>query len=195
MPVVGFLHSGSPRPFASFLPPSTRAWVRRVMSRARTSRSNTAGRRIHYDRLPALAAELVRTQVAVIVASGGGVAPAGGKGGDLDHTDRLHGRARPRRSGLVVSLNRPGGNMTGTALFTAELDAKRLELLRELVPDSDLIAVLVNPNRPDAEAQSRDVQAAARALGRQVERLQRRQRATRSMRLSRLWREQRIDAL
>jgi putative ABC transport system substrate-binding protein len=74
----------------------------------------------------------------------------------------------PVKAGLVVSLNRPGGNMTGTAALTAELDAKRLEILRELVPYGDLIGALVNPNRPDAKAQSRDVQEAARALGQQV---------------------------
>ena len=132
------------------------------------SGSNTRLAENHYDRLPALAAELVRMQVAVIVASGGGVVLVAAKAATSIIPIVFTAMPDPVKAGLVVSLNRPGGNMTGTAALTAELDAKRLEILRELVPYGDLIGALVNPNRPDAKAQSRDVQEAARALGQQV---------------------------
>ena len=101
------------------------------MSRAGTSPSNTAGRRIRYDRLPALAADLVRRQVAVIVAAGGSNSALGGQSGDRDNPDRFHHRRRPGQVGLVASLNRPGGNVTGvSAVRVLSLAAKRLELLQ-----------------------------------------------------------------
>src|SRR5215470_11838669 len=74
----------------------------------------------------------------------------------------------PGKEDLVASLNRPGGNITGVTLFFGELMGKRLELLRELVPGALVIAALLNPNNPNAEARSRDVQAAAHAVGQQI---------------------------
>ena len=74
----------------------------------------------------------------------------------------------PVRDGLVASLNRPGGNVTGVVFFTSVLGAKRLDLLRQLVPKATLIAMLVNPGSPDTEAEQRDVQAAAQAIGQQL---------------------------
>ena len=71
----------------------------------------------------------------------------------------------PVHSGLVTSLNRPGGNVTGVSFFTSALEPKRLELLREVNPNAGLIAMLVNPKSPDSETQVRDVQAAAHAIG------------------------------
>jgi len=119
-----------------------------------------------FDRLPALAADFVRRQVAVIAATGGGVAPRAARAatatipivfvmGDLD----------PVKSGLVISLNRPGGNVTGVTPFTSLLGPKRMELLHEMLPLAGAIGMLVNPNFPDAETQMRDAQEAARTLG------------------------------
>jgi len=76
--------------------------------------------------------------------------------------------ADPVRGGLVASLNRPGGNVTGMSAFSAELDAKRMELLRELVPQAEVIGALLNPNRPNPDVQLKDVQAAARTVGRRL---------------------------
>jgi putative ABC transport system substrate-binding protein len=104
----------------------------------------------------------------VIVASGGAVAPLAAKAATSTIPIVFTGMPDPVKAGLVASLNRPGGNVTGIAALTAELDAKRLEVLRELVPGGGLIGALVNPNRPDAEAQARDMRDAARTLGKQI---------------------------
>ena len=118
----------------------------------------------HYERLPTFTADLVRRRVAVIVAQGNAAAFAAkaattsipivfGTGGD------------PVALGLVISLNRPGGNLTGVTNLNAEVLPKRVELLRELVPSMTAIGVLLNPTNPNAEPELRDLQAAGRTLG------------------------------
>src|SRR5262245_45235670 len=125
-----------------------------------------------YDRLLDLAADLVRRQVAVIV-SGGGIAPASAAKAATTTIPVVFAVPQdPVGVGLVASLARPGGNLTGVNFFTTELTAKRLELLRELVPAATRMAVLVNPANPNTEPTVRDAQAAARAMGLQVEVLQ-----------------------
>ena len=168
MPVVGFLGSASPEPNAQ--------WVE--MFRNGLEESGYAeGRNVaieyrwadnQYDRLPALAVELVRRQVAVIVAAGGPATPIAVKAATSTIPIVFTATSDPVKLGLVASLSRPGGNVTGTSALTAELDAKRMEMLRELVPTARVIGAFVNPTRPDSEAQSRDAQEAARALGWQV---------------------------
>lgn len=122
----------------------------------------------HYDRLPGLAADLVRKNVAVIVAAGGPVSALAAKKATDTIPIVFTTIADPVKSGVVASLNRPGGNATGTAGLTTELDVKRLELLIELKPSARVVGVLVNPNRPGVEANSRELQAAAQIMGRQL---------------------------
>src|SRR5262249_20883055 len=116
-----------------------------------------------HDRLAPMAAELARRPVTVIVAAGGNMAAVAAKAATSTIPIVFTAAADPVKSGLVASLNRPGGNVTGIGALTIELDAKRLELLNELVPSAGAIGALVNPSRPDADAQLREVHAAARA--------------------------------
>jgi len=112
--------------------------------------------------------ELVDRHVAVIVPIGGGPATVAAKAATSTIPIVFNMTADPLELGLVTSLNRPGGNVTGVAMMGVELEVKRLELLRELVPAFALIAMLINPSNAQAETQSREVQKAARALGQQV---------------------------
>jgi putative ABC transport system substrate-binding protein len=118
------------------------------------------------DRLPALVADLIRQPVAMIVAN---TPPArAAKAATTAVPILFASGSDPVRDGLVASLNRPGGNVTGVVFFSSTLGAKRLELLRQLVPKATTIAVLVNPNTPEMEAERRDVQAAAQAVEQQL---------------------------
>src|SRR5262249_47522946 len=121
-----------------------------------------------FDRLPALAAELVRRQVTVIAATGSIAAASAAKAATTTIPVVFVVAEDPVRVGLVASLAQPGGNLTGIN-FLSELVAKRLELLRELVPGTARLAVLVNPaNAINTETTLRDVKAAARAIGLQI---------------------------
>jgi putative tryptophan/tyrosine transport system substrate-binding protein len=120
--------------------------------------------------LPALAAELVRRQVAVIAALGGAPSAAAAKAATTMIPIVFVVGDDPVRLGLVASVNRPGGNMTGINVFTTELVAKRLELLRKLVPGAARVAVLVNPaNAATTESTLRDAETAGRAMGLQIQ--------------------------
>jgi putative ABC transport system substrate-binding protein len=120
----------------------------------------------HYDRLPALAADLVRRQVAVIAATGGEPAPQVVKAATQTIPIVFMANGDPVASGLVGSLNRPGGNATGVTIFGMMAVGKRLELLRQLTPKAGIIAYLTNPNNPNREIDN--VQTAARSLGQQI---------------------------
>jgi putative tryptophan/tyrosine transport system substrate-binding protein len=121
-----------------------------------------------FDRMPALAAELVDRHVNVLVNASG--SPLAAKKATTTIPIVAMFGGDPVQSGLVASLNRPGGNLTGIALFAFSLGTKRLELLRELVPKAQVIAVLVNPSNPDPEAKkdAEAVEAIARELGQQL---------------------------
>ena len=122
-----------------------------------------------YDRLPAQAAELARQRVAVIVAAGGNVVAFAAKAATSTIPTVFIVGSDPVQDGLVASLARPGGNITGVTLITSELGAKRLGLLRELVPSAALIAVLLNPDQArTSQQQSRDIEAAAGAIGQRI---------------------------
>jgi putative ABC transport system substrate-binding protein len=119
------------------------------------------------DRLPALVTDLIRQPVAVIV--GNTPAALAAKAATTTVPIVFAGGGDPVREGLVASLNRPGGNVTGVSYFAAVLGAKRLELLRQVVPTATTIAMLVNPNTSLTEAERSDVQTAAQAIGQQLE--------------------------
>ena len=121
-----------------------------------------------YDRLPGLAAELVRNQVGVIVAAGGPVSALAAKQVTDSVPIVFTTIADPVKSGLVASLNRPGGNATGMAGLTSELDVKRLEMLLQLKPNARVVGVLVNPNRPGVETNSMEMEAASYKMGRRL---------------------------
>lgn len=117
-----------------------------------------------YSKLPALAQELVRRKVRVIVAAGGHVSALAAHDVTKQIPIVFTTVTDPVKDGLVVSLNRPGGNVTGTAGLTSELDPKRLEILLELKPDARLVGVLVNPNRPGVQTQTAELEGAAQRL-------------------------------
>jgi len=122
----------------------------------------------HYDRLPELAADLVRHQVAVIAASGGDPPSLAVKAATATIPIVFISSTDPVKLGLVASFNKPGGNATGVSVLTSLMAAKRLELMRELVPKDAIIAALVNPSSPSAETQSKDLREAAQSIGQRL---------------------------
>ena len=170
MPVIGFLDSRSPDALTDRL----RGFRQGLKETGYVEGENVAieyrWAENQFDRLPALAAELVRRRVAVIATSGGPAAAFAAKAATTTIPIVFIVGEDPVRLGLVASLARPGGNLTGINFFTGELAAKRLELLRELVPGATRVAVLVNPaNATNTESTLRDVEPAARAMGLQIQ--------------------------
>jgi ABC-type uncharacterized transport system substrate-binding protein len=168
IPVVGFLHYASPDTFAHIAEA-----VRRGLKEA----GYVEGQNVtieyrwadgHYDRLPALAAELVHRQVTVITA-GGNVAAQAAKAATAVIPIVFTSGADPVWSGLVQSLSRPGANLTGASLVAAELAVKRLEVIRELLPHARVVALIVNPNYPGAESEMAEVEAAGPVIGLQIQ--------------------------
>ena len=167
MPVIGFLDPTSLDKYAPFVE-AFRNGLREV--------GLIAGHNLaiefrwaegQYARLPEMAADLVQHKVAVIVATGI-TATRAAKAATSTIPIVFAAVSDPVKSGLVASLNRPGGNITGNAGFSIELDAKRLELLSELAPAARAIGALVNPNRPGVEAQEKEMLAAAKTAGREL---------------------------
>jgi putative tryptophan/tyrosine transport system substrate-binding protein len=164
MPVIGYLHSGSPGAFAHLaaafhqgLSESGFVVGRNVAIEYRWAESQ-------YDRLPALAADLVRRQVAVLAALGGAPPVLAAKSATATIPIVFTAGSDPVRMGIVASFHRPGGNVTGVVVLAPQMESKRLGLIREIAPNASLIAVLLNPNN----AKSKDIHEAARAIGQQI---------------------------
>ena len=166
-PTIGFLHQGSLPPLslrAAFRKGLVEAGINQGLTITIEDRSADG----QYDRLPALAADLVSRQVTVIAAQLLPAALAAKAATQTIPIVFLSG-SDPIGSGLVSSINRPTSNVTGIAFMFTRLGAKNLELLRALVPNASSIAALANPINPNAEPQLRDLQAAARILGLQLD--------------------------
>ena len=168
MPVIGFLHTQSAEPFSFQTDPFRNGLVESGFIQGRNVAVEYRWARGQYDRLPALAADLVRQQVAVIATGGGVVSARAAKSATSTIPIVFITGGDPVKLGLVASLNRPGSNMTGISPFISVLGAKRLELLREVAPSSSVIAILFNPNSPEAETVVSDAQTAARSVGQQI---------------------------
>ena len=167
MPIIGYLDSSSADEYAPFLAAFRSGLTEAGFIEGRNVAIEYRWADARYDRLPALAAELVRIPVAVLVATGITAAVAT-KAATATIPIVFNTGGDPIRFGLVASLNRPGGNVTGVASLGKELVAKRFELLREMVPKADAIAFLVNPNNAVAELDTSDAQAAAATLGQKL---------------------------
>jgi putative tryptophan/tyrosine transport system substrate-binding protein len=168
MPVIGFLGSTSPGPFATFVAAFHQGLNETGFVEGQNLAIEYRWAEGDYDQLPALAADLVGRKVDLIVAAGGFAAALAAKSATSTTPIVFTGVSDPVAVGLVASLARPGGNITGFSGMTAELMPKRLELLSELVPQADVIALLVNPNDAITEHIITDVQEAARAKGMQL---------------------------
>jgi putative ABC transport system substrate-binding protein len=165
MPVIGFLSSRFP---------DESAGVASAFRQGLAEAGYVVGQNIaieyrwaegHYDRLPALAAELVSLRVSAILTGGGPPATFAAKAATVTIPVIFSAAPDPVRLGLVASLNRPGGNITGMGVFTATLGAKGIELLKQLVPTASQMAYLVNPSNPSAEIEANEVLDAAKAMG------------------------------
>jgi len=165
VPVIGYLGVGSP------IPNNLAAFRKGLGEQGFTEDRNVAVEfrsSEQYDQLPALAAELVRRRVAVIVTEGNFNAAQAAKNATATIPIIFTLGADPVRLGLVASLNRPGGNISGVTFLANELEPKRLELLRELVPQATTVAFLANPTNLGGEPTIRDMQAAAGSVGQQI---------------------------
>ena len=162
MPVVGLLSSGSAQPVHAMFHLGLNEADFVEGRNLRTEYRYADG---HYDQLPALAAELVRRQVDVLAVFGAAHAAIAAKAATSTIPIVFAIGSDPVKFGLVGSLNRPGGNITGVSFFTAELEAKRLGLLREFVPQATKIAALINPGNANFQNQTREMKEAARTLG------------------------------
>jgi putative tryptophan/tyrosine transport system substrate-binding protein len=168
IPMIGFLGSASPAQSAPFV-----AAFRKGLNETGYVESKNVAIEFRwaegqYDRLPALASELVRRQIAVLVATGGPGAALAAKAATSTIPIVFTTGSDPVQFGLVASLGHPGGNATGVTIFTVDLVAKRMELLRELVPKATVIAFISNPNTPYAESEVGKAQEAARSFGQQL---------------------------
>jgi ABC-type uncharacterized transport system substrate-binding protein len=167
MPEVGFLHARSPDDTTLHVAALRRGLAENGYIEGQSVTIEYRFALGQYNRLPMMAEELARRPVAVLVA-GSDPAALAAKAATTTIPIAFAVGADPVKLGLVASYNRPGGNATGMNILTSTLEAKRLGLLRELVPQAATIGILLNPNYPQAESHLRDMQEAARAVGLQI---------------------------
>jgi putative ABC transport system substrate-binding protein len=168
VPVIGYLNGASAAEFPHILAGFHKGLAEAGFADGRNLQIEYRYADGHYDRLPALAADLVDRKVSVIVATAGTPTVSAAKAATSDIPIVFVIGGDPVRFRIVASLSRPGGNVTGITLFGIELAKKRLELLVELVPAANIIGVLANPENQITEPQLEDLQAASRSLGRQL---------------------------
>jgi putative tryptophan/tyrosine transport system substrate-binding protein len=168
MPVVGFLHSASPGPFASAVDAFRRGLNETGYIEGQNVAIEYRWAEGQYNRLPALAADLVRRQVSVIVAMAGNGPAQAAKAATANIPIVFVSGGDPVSGGLVASINRPGGNVTGVSWIATALVPKQLELLRESTRNPALIGALVNPSYPDHDLQLRELQEGGAAIGKEI---------------------------
>jgi putative ABC transport system substrate-binding protein len=162
--VIGYFHPGSPDTSAPYVTAFRQGLGEAGYVEGQNLAIEFRWAEGHYDRLPALAADLVGRNVDVIVANGGAPPPLAAKAATSTIPILFITGSDPVADGLVASLGRPGGNLTGISLMVTELSAKRLDLVAKVVPQAQTIALVVNPNSPDAAPTIQDAQE-ARAPG------------------------------
>ena len=166
MPTIGYIRSGTLAPSDDPLTIAFREGLAEMgFAEGRNVAIEYRSTEGHLERLPKLTVDLVRRQVSVIFVAGGDVPALVAKGATRSIPIVFTTSSDPVRSGLVDSLNRPGVNATGVTVLAGPLGAKRLELLRELVPKAASVGLLVNPNNTNSEPETADVQAGARTIG------------------------------
>ena len=169
VPVVGFLHPAAPESFGGA---HINGFRRGLNDTGFVEGQNVAieyrWARGEYERLPALAAELVQLRARVIVAGGGEVGALAAKAATPTIPILINVSSDPVKTGLAASFNRPGGNVTGLMTATSVLEAKKFGLLCEMVPNGRIVAMLTNPNYPPDAAGAVEVQSAAQSIGRQL---------------------------
>jgi putative tryptophan/tyrosine transport system substrate-binding protein len=168
VPVVGFLHPSSPEPFGHIVNGFRRGLNDTGFVEGQNVAIEYRWARGEYDRLPALAAELVQRRVRVILAGGGEVGALAVKAATSTIPVLIITSSDPVKSGLIASFNRPGGNITGLMTATSILEAKKFGLLCEMVPNARVVATIINPDYPPHEADAVEVQSAAQSIGRQL---------------------------
>lgn len=168
MPVIGFLHPSSAQAYASLLPAFLKGLGEAGYVDGQNLRIEYRWAEEQYDRLPALAADLVAQQVSVIATANATAAALAAKGATSTIPIVFTIGADPVQFGLVASLNRPGGNVTGVSFLSNALVAKQLELLREFLPAATDLGLLVNPRNPNAESDTKQAKAAADSVGRKI---------------------------
>jgi ABC-type uncharacterized transport system substrate-binding protein len=168
MPTIGFLNAGSPATFSELAAAFRRGLNEGGYVEGQNVLIEYRWAEGRYDRLPALAADLVNRRVAVIASTGGPVVVEAAAATTTTVPIVFLGSDVALKTGVITSLNRPGGNVTGVVMSTSALLSKCLQFLSELVPKDAAIGVLVNPNTPSTIEDTRDIQTAASQLGRQI---------------------------